>query len=101
MAYGYLGTMRTQPGLRDEVVMTLVDGSERLTEIGCRLYLVSISADDPDCIWVNEVWESKEAHDASLQLPEVRAAITATMPKLTGEFTSQELRVIGGLGVDS
>jgi quinol monooxygenase YgiN len=101
MAYGYLGTMRAQPGLRDEVVMSLVAGSESLPAAGCRLYVVSVSEDDPDRIWVNEVWESKEAHDASLQLPEVRASIAATMPKLTGEFTSQELHVVGGLGVDS
>jgi quinol monooxygenase YgiN len=101
VAYGYLGTMRTQPGLRDEVVRTLVDGVDALTAAGCRLYVVSVSVEDPDCIWVNEVWESKEKHDASLDLPQVREAIQATMPKLTGEFTSQELHVIGGLGVDS
>jgi quinol monooxygenase YgiN len=101
VAYGYLGTMRTQPGLRDEVVRTLVEGADALTAAGCRLYVVSVSEDDPDCIWVNEVWESKDSHDASLQLPEVRAAIHATMPKLTGEFTSQELHVVGGLGVDT
>jgi quinol monooxygenase YgiN len=100
MAYGYLGTMRTRPGMRDEVVQSLVAGADALTAAGCRLYVVSVSADDPDCIWVNEVWESKERHDASLQLPEVRAAIAETMPKLTGEFTSQELHVVGGLGVD-
>jgi quinol monooxygenase YgiN len=100
VAYGYLGTMRTRPGQRDEVVRSLVDGADALTAAGCRLYVVSVSEEDPDCIWINEVWESKEKHDASLQLPEVRAAIQATMPKLTGEFTSQELRVIGGLGVE-
>lgn len=101
MGYGYLGTMRTQPGRRDEVVQALVAGSEALTALGCRLYVVSVSADDPDCIWVNEVWETKEQHDASLQRPEVRAAIAETMPKLTGEFTSTELHVVGGLGVVS
>lgn len=100
MAYGYLGTMRTRPGLRDEVVRALVDGAEALSSIGCRLYVVSVNDDDPDRIWVNEVWDSKEQHDASLQRPEVRAAIAETMPKLTGEFTSQELSVVGGLGVD-
>ena len=31
-------------------------------------------------------------------LPEVQAGIAATMPKLTGEFTGQELHVVGGLG---
>jgi hypothetical protein len=29
----------------------------------------------------------------------VKAAIAAAMPMLTGEFTRQELTVVGGLGV--
>jgi quinol monooxygenase YgiN len=99
MPYGYLGTMRTQPGLRDEVVRSLVEGAEAVRAVGCQLYVVSVNAQDPDRIWVNEVWDSKEQHDASLQLPAVKAAIAETMPKLTGEFTGQELQVIGGLGV--
>ena len=101
MAYGYLGTMRTQPGRRDEVAQALAEGAEALGDAGCRLYVVSVSPDDPDQIWVSEVWDSKEAHDQSLQRPEVRAAIAETMPKLTGEFTSHELHVVGGLGVDA
>jgi quinol monooxygenase YgiN len=101
MSYGYLGTMRTQPGKRDEVAAALVTGSTALRDHGCRLYLVSVGAEDPDRIWVTEVWDSKEAHDASLQLAEVRAGIAETMPKLTGEFTSQELSVVGGLGLES
>ncbi len=100
MSYGYLGSMRTQPGERDEVVSALVAGSTALRAHGCRLYLVSVGDDDPDRIWVTEVWDSAEAHDASLRLPEVRAAIAETMPRLTGEFTSQELHVVGGLGLD-
>ena len=77
MAYGYLGTMRTQPGLRDEVVAALVEGADALTTAGCRLYVVSIDEVDSDRIWVNEVWGSKEQHDASLSLPEVKAGIAA------------------------
>lgn len=38
-------------------------------------------------------------HDASLQLPETRAAIGSAMPMLTGEFTGRETAVVGGLGV--
>lgn len=101
MAYGYLGTMTTRPGLRDEVVAALVEGADALTAAGCRLYVVSVNDEEPDRIWVNEVWGSKEQHDASLALPEVQAGIAATMPKLTGEFTRQELHVVGGLGVDA
>ena len=99
MTYGYIGSMTTKPGCRDEVVSLLVNGAEGLREFGCRVYAVSISDSDDDIIWMTEVWDTKELHDASLQLPEVKAAIAKAMPMLTGEFTSQELTVIGGLGV--
>ena len=45
------------------------------------------------------MWQTKEHHDGSLQLPETKAAIGKAMPMLTGEFTRQELTVVGGLGV--
>ena len=48
---------------------------------------------------MTEVWQGKEQHDASLELPATRAAIAVAMPMLTGEFTGQELTVVGGLGV--
>ncbi|MFJ4006884.1 hypothetical protein ACIPWL_26005 [Streptomyces sp. NPDC090023] len=48
---------------------------------------------------MTEVWQSKEHHDASLELPEAKAAIGKAMPMLTGEFTRQELSVAGGLGL--
>ena len=99
MAYGYLGSMRTKPGHRDDVVAILLSGADGLRAAGCLLYVVSVSDTDPDAIWVFETWQSKEHHDASLQLPETRAAIGQAMPMLTGEFTSQETTVVGGLGV--
>jgi quinol monooxygenase YgiN len=101
MPYGYIGSMKARPGHRDDVVKILVDGAERLRELGCHLYVVSVSDSDTDVIWVSEVWQSQEHHDASLQVPEVRASIATAMPLLTGEFTSHELRVAGGLGVPS
>jgi quinol monooxygenase YgiN len=97
--YGYFGTMRVKAGHRDEVVATLVGGADGLKAAGCDLYVVGTSDSDKDTVWVSEVWVSKQAHDDSLQLPEVKAAIAKTMPLLTGEFTSQELDVAGGLGV--
>ena len=92
--------MRTRPDHRDEVVEILLSGVDRLREVGCLLYVVSVADAQPDLIWVTEVWDSKEHHDASLQLPETKAAIATAMPMLTGEFAGQELTVVGGLGVD-
>jgi quinol monooxygenase YgiN len=97
--YGYNGSMKVKPGHRDEVIAILMRGGAYLPAAGCHLYVVGIADDDPDTIWVNEVWESKEHHHASLQLPETQAAIAEAMPMLAGEFTSQELTVVGGLGV--
>lgn len=99
MSFGYLGSMRTRPGRRDEVVAILLGGAEGLRRAGCSLYLVSESETDDDMIWVTEVWRSRGHHEASLQLPETKAAIEAAMPMLTGEFSGQELRVVGGLGL--
>lgn len=97
--YGYFGSMKTRPGCRDDVVSMLIGGADRLREAGCLLYVVSMSEADADTILVNEVWLSKRHHDESLQLPEARAAIGRAMPMLTGEFTSQEAVVVGGLGL--
>jgi quinol monooxygenase YgiN len=99
MRFGYIGSMKVKPGHRAEVAAVLAEGSERLREAGCELYAVAESATDEETIWVTEVWHSKEHHDASLQLPEVAAAIEKVMPLLTGQFTQQQTRVVGGLGL--
>lgn len=99
MPYGHIGSMRTQPGRGGEFAALLAAGADRLKSAGCQLYVVGLSDADPDLVWVSEMWDSKEHHDASLQLPEVKAAIAKAMPLLTGEFTRQELTIVGGLGV--
>lgn len=98
--YGYIGSMKTTPGHRADVVAILLSGLDGLRRAGCELYVVSTSDADDVTIWVSEVWSSKEQHDASLQLPETKLAISKAMPMLTGEFTSQGLTVVGGLGVN-
>jgi quinol monooxygenase YgiN len=97
--YGYVGSMRTREGRRDEVIAILLGGADGLRAAGCLLYAVCTDPADADVIWVSEIWESAEKHDASLQLPDTKAAIGQAMPMLTGEFTRQELTVVGGLGV--
>jgi len=97
--YGYLGTLRTKPGRRDDVVALLLAGQDGLRDAGCEIYVVGTSGGDADLIWVQEVWLSKAHHDASLELPATKAAIAAAMPMLAGQFTSQEIDIVGGLGL--
>ena len=99
MRYGLHGRLTAKPGKRDEVVNLLLRDVEELRDAGCDLYMVSLAPDQPDVVLVTEVWTSREAHRASLQLPSVKAAIAEAMPLLTGEFGGEELTVVGGLGV--
>jgi quinol monooxygenase YgiN len=99
MRYGYIGSMRTRPGRRDEVVGILLLGADGLGAVGCELYAVGTDPEDVDLIWVTEIWDSAEHHEESLELPDVQAAIAAATPMLTGEFTRQDVEVVGGLGV--
>src|SRR5262249_52564164 len=97
MTYGYIGSMRTKPGHRGDIVAILTGGADGLRAAGCHAYVVGVSDTEPDMIWVTETGQSKQPHDDSLKLPETREAIARAMPMLTGEFTSQEVTVVGGL----
>ena len=99
MTYAYIGSMRTKDGHRDAVIEILLGGADGLREAGCQLYAVCTADSDDNVIWAIEIWDSADQHDSSLLLPETRAAIAKAMPILTGEFTRQQLTVVGGLGV--
>jgi hypothetical protein len=58
MAYGYIGSMQTTSGHRDDVVSILLSGVDNLRKVGWDLYIVSVSDVDDDLIWVSEVWQS-------------------------------------------
>lgn len=89
------GTLGAAPGRRDELVAHLTQRNDVLTEIGCRMYEVGVSDDEPDTVFVVEVWESAAAHRDSLSLPEVQASIEHARPLLSGAFGGFRFDVIG------
>src|SRR5262245_38907257 len=76
--YGLIGQASCVAGKRDELIAILV--KDLGTMPGCLSYIVARDTKDPDAIWITEVWDSKESHAASLQLPAVRAAIAKGRP---------------------
>lgn len=65
---------------------------------GCRLYLVATEPEDPDAVWVTEVWDDEGQHQESLQLPEVQDRIGRAMPIIDPEgMTSQRLQAVAGI----
>lgn len=80
--YGLIGQMLATPGKREELVAILTESTEAMP--GCLSYVVALDTANPDAIWITEVWDSKESHAASLQLPAVRAAIAKARPIIAG-----------------
>lgn len=95
MTFANLGSLGTQPGKRDEVIAILTRANPALQEAGCLLYEVGTNEDEPDTVFVAELWESAGAHQASLQLPSVRAAIAEAMPLLSGHMSGNRFTVVG------
>ncbi|HXD28728.1 MAG TPA: putative quinol monooxygenase [Arthrobacter sp.] len=95
MTFANAGTLGTVPGKRDELVALLTRRSDVLARRGCLAYEVGVNADDPDTVYVLELWVSEAAHRDSLALPEVQAAIAAARPLLSGGFGGFRFDVLG------
>lgn len=95
MTFANAGTLGALPGKRDELVAHLTQYSESLRQIGCLFYEVGVNDDEPDTVFVVELWESAAAHQASLMLPEVQASIDAARSLLSGTFGGFRFEVVG------
>lgn len=97
MKYGLIGKMLAVPGKRDALIDVLLAGVSGMP--GCLSYVVARDAEDADALWVSEVWESKDAHAASLSLPAVRDAIARGRPLIAGFGERFETEPVGGHGL--
>lgn len=86
--YGLIGKIRATAGKRDELVAILLEGTGSMP--GCVSYVVAKDTESPDCIWITEVWQTKEQHAGSLSLPQVQQAIARGKPLIAGfEFRAE------------
>ena len=94
--FGLIGSARSVEGKRDELIKILLDGVSGMP--GCLSYVVAKDPNDPNGIWITEVWDSKESHAASLKLPAVQAAIAKGKPLFAGFGMHQQTEPVGGHG---
>lgn len=98
--YGLHGKMVAHAGQRDALVEMLMTGAESLRQFeGCLIYVISIVEDDPNAIWVTEMWQSQAEHQASLTLESVRALITQARPLIAAMPEHMEFTPLGGKGL--
>lgn len=103
MKYLLHGKLTASTGNGPQLAAILLEASELIkTAKGCKLYVVSNDALNVNDVWITEIWDSKEDHDQSLNVPGVKELIGKAMPILAGQpQKGQELELIGGHGIDS
>lgn len=97
--YGLIGRLRATSGQRDAVAAILLGSTTSMP--GCLSYIIAQDPTDPDALWITEVWDSKENHEASLSLPAVREAIAKGRPLIAGFGERFETLPLGGHGLSS
>lgn len=80
--YGLIGKMLAVPGKREDLLAILLEQGEPMP--GCRSYVVARDGASDDGIWITEVWDDQQSHQASLQLPAVQAMIARARPLIAG-----------------
>ncbi len=95
--YGLIGKMLAVPGQRAALADILLEGLKEMP--GCLSYIVAEDLTDADALWVTEVWETAELHQASLGLPAVQAAISKGRSLIAGFGERYETRPLGGHGL--
>lgn len=98
--FGLFGKLLAHEGKRDELVQVLLEASAILKNFdGCEWYVVNVSDEEPDAIWVTELWRDEAAHQASLQQRDIRNLIQQGRPLIAGFGEQTCYRPVGGVGL--
>jgi quinol monooxygenase YgiN len=100
MSYALLNRLTAKPGQRQRVVEILLESGKLFeNNPACLLYLVTESTDDPNLIWVIDLWTSGETHAVALKAPELRPFVEEATPLLEGMPEQIEVKPVGGNGL--
>ncbi len=98
--YGLQGRFTAQPGKGDELAALLLEAANAMRRLDdCLLYVIGRVPGEPDAVLVYEVWTSSEAHAASLDNEETKAAIARGRPLIAGMSDRVEFEPAGGKGL--
>jgi quinol monooxygenase YgiN len=92
------GKTRARPGHGEELARHLLAAADELRDdAGCELYLINRQADDPDVVWVTELWRSQADLDAALARIRGTDGVAEVM-QLVEDWQMIELDLLGGKG---
>jgi quinol monooxygenase YgiN len=100
MKFGLYGKFVIKEGERHTMVNILLDAAKSMEDLDeCEVYHVHISEDEPNSVFVYEVWSNESAHQASLNLESTKTLIKQAMPLITGMERISTLTPMGGKGL--
>jgi quinol monooxygenase YgiN len=92
------GKATAKPGEGAELAEILLAAAAELEDDpGCELYLINRQADQPDVIWVTELWRSQGDLDASLERIRGSSGVAQALA-LVDDWQMIELDLLGGKG---
>ena len=92
--------MVARPGQGSVLAGKLLTVAEELRDApGCEMYVINFSADEPDAVWVTEVWSDRAAADRALSQDLGSVGIDEVMALLAGPPELVELTPLGGPGL--
>ena len=95
--FGLIGKFTAKAGTRDELGSILLEGIGGMP--GCLSYIVATDPADENTLWITEVWDTRDSHEASLKLPSVQDAIKRGRPLIEGMEMIATTNPIGGHGL--
>jgi quinol monooxygenase YgiN len=81
--FSVYGRMTALPGRCDELIALLHEGFRAGgDDSGLLTYSINAAPEDPDTIWMTQLWTGKEAHDATTRSEAVAAVTQRLLPLL-------------------
>lgn len=91
------GKLVAKDGKGKELLSYLLEAAKEMEKVeNCYCYIVGINETEPDSVYVYEVWENKDAHHASLNIPVFRNLIVKAKPIIRDMKSYPELTIVGG-----
>ena len=91
------GSLTAQPGKGEELRGYLLEAAREMEQMeDCYCYIVGVKDDEPDSVYVFEVWESPDAHRASLSMDVFRNLIEKAKPIIVDMQDYPSLTILGG-----
>lgn len=98
--YAMTGKITAQVGKRAQLIEILLEASRIVSQLSeCQQYVVAEDLADESDVWVFEIWNDKDSHDASLRNEKVKFLIAQAMPLISGAPSGAELKIAGGHGI--